>query len=202
MRKLALLVLAFTALASAQSGKLTPQERTFLIDQMTKTKAEFLESLKGISAAQWTFKASPTSWSVAECAEHIVLSEDLLFGISQKTLQKPAQDRPANSTAEGDRNLVTKILDRSQKAKAPEPLVPTGKWPTPEAAIAEFNSRRDRNLKYARTTEDELRVHADSSQLFGTIDAYQYLLLMAAHSGRHTAQIREVQADSGYPRGK
>jgi len=32
------------------------------------------------------------------------------------------------------------------------------------------------------------------------MDAYDLLLLMAAHTGRHTAQIREVQASPDYPK--
>ena len=33
-----------------------------------------------------------------------------------------------------------------------------------------------------------------------TIDAYQWLLLLAAHSARHTAQIEEVKADPNFPK--
>jgi hypothetical protein len=32
------------------------------------------------------------------------------------------------------------------------------------------------------------------------MDAYQVFLLVAAHSGRHTAQIREVEASPGFPK--
>jgi hypothetical protein len=32
------------------------------------------------------------------------------------------------------------------------------------------------------------------------MDAYQFLLLLAAHSARHTAQIREVESNPGYPK--
>jgi hypothetical protein len=32
------------------------------------------------------------------------------------------------------------------------------------------------------------------------MDAYQFLLLLASHSARHTAQIREVQGNAGYPK--
>jgi hypothetical protein len=31
------------------------------------------------------------------------------------------------------------------------------------------------------------------------MDAYQYLVLMATHTARHTAQIKEVQANANYP---
>jgi hypothetical protein len=32
------------------------------------------------------------------------------------------------------------------------------------------------------------------------MDAYQFLLLIAAHSARHTAQIKEVEGNSTYPK--
>jgi hypothetical protein len=33
-----------------------------------------------LADAQWTFKPSAAVWSVEECAEHIILAEDFLFG--------------------------------------------------------------------------------------------------------------------------
>jgi hypothetical protein len=33
-----------------------------------------------------------------------------------------------------------------------------------------------------------------------TIDGYQWVLLLAAHSARHTAQIDEVKGAAGYPK--
>jgi len=32
------------------------------------------------------------------------------------------------------------------------------------------------------------------------MDAYQFLLLLSSHSARHTAQIREVEANPEYPK--
>ena len=32
-----------------------------------------------------------------------------------------------------------------------------------------------------------------------TMDGYQWLLLLSAHSGRHTEQIEEVKADPNFP---
>ena len=36
--------------------------------------------------------------------------------------------------------------------------------------------------------------------LFKTMDAYQAMLMLSAHSERHTAQINEVKAAAGYPK--
>jgi hypothetical protein len=34
----------------------------------------------------------------------------------------------------------------------------------------------------------------------GELDAYQWMLFMAAHSKRHLAQIEEVKADPNFPK--
>jgi hypothetical protein len=196
-------VLAFCILAAvpmlAGEGALTDSERSFLVEQLQKSKEYFLASIAGVTDAQWRFKPSPTVWSVAECAEHIVLSEDFLFKTSQGILKTPVVARPETSTSEQDQKLVAMVGDRSHKATAPEPITPSGKLATPADAARAFTEKRDRNIAYAKTTTDELRVHTVKGPL-GIMDAYQFLLLMASHTGRHTDQIKEVQANADYPK--
>lgn len=194
------LVLLCSPAIFAQSGSLTPDERTYLVEQLTKSKQTFIDSIQGLSDAQWKFKAAPERWSIEECSEHIILAEDFIFGSTQKMLQAPAQPRAATSTPEHDREIFAMIQDRSHKATAPEPIRPTGQWPTASAAIAEFIKRRDRNIDYVRDTKDELRIHWTDQTPLGTMDAYQILVLMAAHTLRHTAQIEEVKTSTGYPK--
>jgi DinB family protein len=187
-------VLAFCIIAAvpvlAGDGALSDSERSFLADQLQQSKKYFLDTIAGVTEAQWKFKPSPTTWSVAECAEHIVLSEDFLFKTAQGILKTPVVARPETSTSVGD---------RSHRATAPEPITPSGKFATPADAAAAFTEKRDRNLAYAKTTTDELRVHTVKGPL-GIMDAYQFLLLMASHTGRHTDQIKEVQANADYPK--
>src|SRR6266404_9629 len=180
-------------------GTMNEAERAFLIEHLELSKKNMLASIAGLTEAQWRFKPAPNVWSVAECAEHIILSEDFLFNTAQQILKSPVVDRPETSNAEQDRKLVGMIEDRSHKATAPEPITPSGKFNTPADAAQEFTKRRDRSLAYVRSTDDDLRVHATKGPL-GTMDTYQFLLLMAVHAGRHTAQIREVQLNEGYPK--
>jgi hypothetical protein len=95
--------------------------------------------------------------------------------------------------------LVAQVTDRSKKLTAPEPLVPSGKFATPEDAAQAFTEARDKSIAYAKTTDAELRVPVGPGPA-GPLDAYQLLLLMASHSARHTAQIREVEADPSFPK--
>ncbi len=189
-------------LAAASSGALTDGERAFLIEQLEKSKENFLGAITGVSDAQWRFKPAPNVWSVAECAEHIILSEQFIFKLSQDLLKTPVVARPASSTAEQDRKIVAGVEDRSKKATAPEPITPSGKFNSSSVAAIEFMRLRDQTIAYVRSTGDELRVHVSNGPPLGTADAYQLLVLLAAHSSRHTAQIREVQSNAGYPKSK
>lgn len=201
--KTALLFAAVTLpLAAASSGALSDAERNFLIGQLEKTKTNFFAAITGVGDAQWRFKPSPNVWSVAECAEHIILAEESLFKTSQDLLKSPPVERPATSNVEQDKKVAMGIEDRSQKASAPEPLKPSGRFPNSAAAALAFMKVRDKSIAYVKSTGDELRVHVASGTPLGTLDSYQFLVLMAAHTARHTAQIREVQANAAYPKSK
>jgi hypothetical protein len=193
------LVLSTQAPVFAAEGSMTPAERTYLLEQLATTKQAMLASIHGLSADQWAFKPAPTVWSVKECAEHIILAEDYIFGATQQILKSPAVARPAGSNEEMDHKLVAGVQDRSKKATAPEPIVPSGKFATPEDAAREFTARRDKTIAYVKSTDDDLRVHVGPGPV-GPMDSYQFLLLLASHSARHTAQIREVQGNAQYPK--
>jgi hypothetical protein len=178
---------------------MTAAERAYLVEQLEATQKTVLAGLQGVTEAQWKFKPAPNVWSVQECAEHIILSEEFLLGTTQKILGSPAKPRLATATAEGDRKFFESIQDRSRKGTAPEPIVPAGKFATPADAAREFTARRAKTIAYAKSTNDELRAHSMRGPV-GDMDAYQFLLLLASHSARHTAQIREVQANPAYPK--
>jgi uncharacterized damage-inducible protein DinB len=204
-KQLALSVLAISVFSAvpalaADGGALSDAERTFLIEQMEMSKKAFLASISGVSEAQWKFKPAPNVWSVQECAGHIILAEGFIFDSAQGALKTPAVPRPEKSNLEFDRQLAIGVQDRTHKFTAPEPIDPAGKVlaPTPADAARAFTERRDKNEEYVKTTSDELRTHVAAGPA-GTMDVYQFLVLMANHTARHTAQIKEVQANANYP---
>ncbi len=197
---LALAILVAAPVFAAENGAMTDAERAFLVDQLEQSKKEMLAGISGLTAAQWRFKPAPDAWSVAECAEHIILAEDYIFGFSQTILKSPAVERQPTSNAEVDQKIVAGVKDRSHKATAPEPIVPSGKFATPEEAAKVFTEKRDAHIEYAKSTTDELRGHMTDKSPMGPADAYQVLLLLSAHSARHTEQIREVESNEAYPK--
>ena len=187
-------------LAPAFGQTLTQGERDRALSELYAGRKMFLDSIAGVTDAQWNFKPAPDVWSIAECAEHITLSEDLIFGMVSKVMASPAEPEKAGQVKGRDEMILKGVVDRSQKFKAPEPLVPTHRWPTQAAMIAHFKESRDRTLDYVRTTPDALRVHFMDHPVLKTMDAYQWILLLAAHTERHTAQLNEVKQNPNYPK--
>jgi uncharacterized damage-inducible protein DinB len=201
MRKiLSISILAALPMLAADNGSLNDAERAFLIEQMEMSKKAFLTSISGLSEAQWKFKPAANVWSVQECAEHIILAEGYISESAKKILMTPAVPRPERSNAEFDRILAAGVQDRSHKLTAPEPIDPAGRAAalTPAEAASSFTAKRDANEEYVKTTSDDLRVHVAPGPA-GPMDSYQFLVLMASHTARHTAQIREVQSNPNYP---
>src|SRR5262249_36507771 len=155
------------------------------------------------SEKQWNYKSAPDRWSIAECAEHITVSEEFITGIIQKGMQgkaEPEKKLPFAEVRVKDEKLVAVVPDRSQKFQAPEPLQPTHRFKSTAEMIAHFKELRDRNIDYIDKTPDDLRAHFMPHPVLGQADAYQWYLLIAGHSDRHTKQILEVKADPGYPK--
>ena len=190
-----------TTAPQAAPTPLTAEERAAALQQFQTSRDNFLKSIAGLSQKQWTFKAAPDRWSVAEVAEHITVSESTLFGlVQQRIMQSPATPEKREQVKGKDQMILDRMPDRSHKAQAPEFLRPTGRWASEAELTKTFEDSRKTTMDYIRTTNDDLRDHFFDHPAFGTLDGYQWLLLIATHSARHTAQILEVKADPNFPK--
>ena len=192
------LVLACLGAFAAQGQELTQAEKDRAIDYLESTKKGVLEATKNLSPAQWSFKPAPDRWSVAEVMEHIAAAEDLLRGVAEQTMKSPAVlARDASEIKKTDDTVLAAVPDRSHKAQAPEPLRPTNRFGSPQEAQKHFVQTRTETEAFLKNTP-ELRTHLADSPL-GKLDGYEWVLLIAAHSERHTKQILEVKADPNFP---
>lgn len=201
MKKWLALFLLVAVAVSAET--LTKVDRDKAIAELEESRKAFLDATKGLSDAQWNFKPAPERWSVAECAEHIALSEKFIFGRITNDIVKSAATPEKRDAVKGKDELIVKILqDRSHKATAPEPLDPTKRPMSPEDSVKLFLESRAQTIEYVKTTQDDLRDHFYDHPVpaIGTLDAYQWILLISGHTRRHTLQILEVKADANFPK--
>ncbi len=193
----AVLALAGAAAVKAQDASQADKERA--LQYLESTKKGVLDATKGLSDAQWNFKSAPDRWSVAEVMEHLAAAEDMLLGLTQEQMKTPAVPaRTGEEIKKADDSVLTMVPDRSQKVQAPEPLKPTNRFGSPAAAQKHFVESRTTTEGYLKSTEG-LRAHLSDSPL-GKLDGYEWVLLIAAHSERHTKQMLEVKADPNFPK--
>jgi len=195
---LCLMTLALVSF-SVPDTSLTDQERKLGMDQLTNSKNHLLTAIKGLSPAQLNFKATPTSWSIAECTEHIAISESLLYGMVEDALKTPADPSRRGEVKMTDEQVIGMISSRDSKFKTAEPFEPTGKFGSHDGTVKEFLAKRDAHIAYVKSTKDDLR-NRYAVRPFGTFDTFQAILFMAGHSERHTKQIEEVKADPNFPK--
>ena len=198
MNKLICILPLTLSLVPAFAASLTQADRDRAVAELTASRQQFLDSVAGLSAAQWNFKPDEKTWSVAECAEHIALSEDLIFGSVTKIVQAPAA--PDQKSAVTDDFILKAVVDRSHKFQAPEPLRPKHTFATPQETVDHFKQSREHTIAYVHDTQDDLRGHFFDHPVLKTMDGYQWILLLSAHSQRHTAQLNEVKANPNFPK--
>jgi hypothetical protein len=199
MKRIALLAAMCLRLGAADAH-ITAEERMKVIGYLEESRKEFLAAIDGVTEEQWKWKPAPERWSVGETAEHIVLAEGLLFGNVQKAIA--SEPNPAwEEKTKGKTEFIERVMaPRLGKATAPEPIVPSGKMT--QAQVREtFLKQRAEIEKFAKATEVALKEHTAEHPfpVFGTLNAYQWLIYVPLHTERHDKQIAEVKATAGYP---
>ncbi|MBI2686193.1 MAG: DinB family protein [Acidobacteria bacterium] len=184
---------------------LSKNERDQAMSHLHATRKQVLDFVGPLTEAQWKFKPAPERWSIAECAEHIAETENLLRGLIQQSAKKlPVDDaRRAEKAATKDvsaKALLNTITDRSKPASAPAEIRPTGRFATKADFIAAFNSRRDETIRYVETTGEDLRGRFFKPGPAPEMDLYEMVLMISGHSDRHLQQMKEVSRAPGYPK--
>lgn len=198
---LLLLFIVFSGLAGTPTDDaLSKKERKFSADLMKNTKTDLQNAIKSLSQAQLDYKPASDRWSVKECVYHIAVSEKNLWVMLEKSMKEPATPEKKKDLKVTDEQVVKMIEDRTNKVKTFPAFEPqnTG-YKSLDDAINDFKVNRTAHIKYIKATSEDMRNHFVQMP-FGLLDCYQLSLMIASHTNRHTQQLNEVKADSGFPK--
>ncbi len=169
---------------------MAPQERTEMVDNLERSRQEFMDAVTGLTEAQAKARPDPERWSVLDCVEHVTSVEERFQGWLEaaEKLDAPRVDK------EKEWGLMARIPDRSVRVKAPEAVVPAGRFQTLQEAIDQFNAGRARSIRFAEDHCDELYSLAAAHPRWGPVNGVELLIIIAGHARRHAEQIRETRA--------
>lgn len=183
---------------------LSSEERTQLLDLLAESRAMYLGLLAGVDDAQWSFKPAPDRWSVGECAEHIVLSNQSLMHSARQALASARNPNWAEAT-KGKSQLLLQVMPNRQPfgrngATAPQEIRPQGEIPRTEI-VKSFLALYDEVEKMVVEMDQPLKAHTTEHPfpIFSTLSAYDWVIYVPLHTIRHSRQMIEVMETAGYP---
>ncbi len=172
----------------------------FVSDYMDETYQTLKKATENLTDSQLHFKPSPEKWSIAECLEHIVSTEPMIFGYVKSTMENPANPDRKKEIKLTDDDILVMIVDRSHKASASEEMKPSGKFSSVKNSLETLQSNRKNILNDLKNfSMEDMRNHVLESPM-GLIDAYQFMLIIPGHTSRHTMQIFEIINDPKFPK--
>lgn len=199
-----LLMFANSAFAGmpAADAKMTEEERAKVVKLLLDTQKDLMDMIANLTDEQWNFRPAPFKWTVGQTAEHIALGEGAMFGLVERAMANPVNPDWETKTAKKEGLILGPVAMRSGKAQAPDPIQPIGKSMTRAEIMKLLKDGREKSLKFARETNADLKSHTTDHPfpVFGTLNAYQWLIYLPAHNARHNKQIAEIIANPNFPK--
>jgi hypothetical protein len=182
--------------------QITSEEKAFALDHLARSRDHFIKTIADINETQWYLRPGAGEWSAAECADHLLQTELYFFMPTvQKMLSEPADPEKRSEAAGKDQMVVESMEKRAMKIKG-QPWEEKSEYIVDkEALVQNFLKERNAFISYLESSDDEFRAHFTFFPGMETIDVYQFILFISAHTNRHTDQISDIKKLDFYPAG-
>jgi uncharacterized damage-inducible protein DinB len=166
-----------------------------LSDYLTQQRRVLLEAANVVPDELWRSSPGPGRWSVSQILEHLYRVER---GTAALLTKRIGSARDAGHPLDDDTSSVMSALagygldDRARKIEAPERVLPTE---NPDRETTERRLAESRAALLAAIEGGDglaLREIRHTHPRLGELDLYQWILAVAEHEKRHTAQVRDV----------
>ena len=176
-----------------------------VIDKLVAIDGEVRERFGNLSVAQLNWRPAEDSWSVAQCLEHLVLTNKMFF----RELDSMIENGRPNTFWENWSPLTgifTKLYfwyirnDRT-KVKAPTDKIIPASDVAPDI-VARFSESQSQFIEKVNNIGDEKASKSVLSSPFLKLVTYKFcdgILILAEHERRHIRQALRVMETEGFP---
>jgi hypothetical protein len=176
--------------------------RTGLDEVVCDTQATF----GGLDSRQLSWRPDATRWSVAQCFEHLLAANSVMFRAADEALNgsRPRsiwQRLPVWPRLFGRMLIRSQSPDSSRKFTAPQISTPTASDIAADVVQRFIDQQRDA-VSRLQTLDEEEATHAIMTSPFVRVITYSVLdgwRLVLAHDRRHIEQARRVTQSRGFP---
>ena len=190
-----LTILAFTFFSTILFCQNEGDKKTFLLQHLKDSEQFLYQMLEDITPTTWAYKENDAVWSIGNCAEHILLAEKNLLASTKQQLtnEKPTQ----KESPQTDETVLNIVYDRiNKKVKTIKPFEPKNIWKNKAEFLTAHQAFRAKLYQFLKENDQNLD-HFSTNSPAGEISLYQSLLVLGAHTARHTNQIEEIKYQLG-----
>jgi hypothetical protein len=156
---------------------------------LAATRSRFIATADSFPSNRWRDLPSAGTWSAAEIVAHTMQVEVAVLMHAKKTLRKPPYPVPFIKRFHLPLFLAA---GRSRKIRSPIPIDPL-RVPDQSEYKAKIAANREATVAFIEdTTSQDLSPYTFPHPVFGPLNLYGWLRLIAYHELRHAKQIREV----------
>lgn len=179
----------FVVSAFAQTSE---ADKEFVIKYLTATHQNIVNTVNELSDEAWNYIPEAGGWSVANALEHILVTEGAFTEMAQGTI---AQAEATNTDLSGsDGMLIGNLANRGTKVTTAPQFEPSGRWDSKADMLDALEESRNNLIEFISSNDANFRNYK-ASLPFGEVDIVQLLLVISAHSQRHTFQMQEVLSE-------
>jgi len=165
-------------------------EKQEILTRLEEGRKVLSEALAGVDEPMAVWKQAPASWSILECVEHVVVSEEFLL----TRLMAARASAPALPNATRESRILEKGMDRTTRVESPAVGRPCGRYLHLQDAFASFSAVRARTMDWVARQEGDPRSWLTNHPLIpGPVNCYEMLLIVSVHPRRHAEQIKEIR---------
>jgi hypothetical protein len=162
-----------------------------ITDKLARAQANLLRAADVIPAEQWKTRPQEGCWSAAEVLAHVITIERVVVAAANRIFRKEPKHTPLLKRFHLPFAFVERRLVR---LKTPIPI-DLQLLREKEVTLAELHDVREQTLALIEKTRDrDLSAYRWQHPFLGSLDAYEWFLLLGSHQIRHEKQVREIAA--------
>lgn len=177
-----------------------------ITSQMSEAVTDVVTSFGRLSAEQLNWKPSEKGWSIAQCLEHIILTNhefDPEFEkLASGTRKNSFWENYSPFTGWGGRFLIKAVMEDSKKAKAPSNrIVPPSQ--VPEDIVQQFVGHIAEVNKQVESVAHIDREKTVVTSPFLAVFTYKLddaFTVLVEHTKRHIRQAKRVMETEAFPK--
>ena len=160
-----------------------------ILEKLARAQEKLLRASKTVPTCQWKIPPQEGCWSAAEVIAHVIGVERTVVAAASRILRKEPKRIPVH---ERFRLPFVFVEKRLLRLKTPIP-VDQRLLQDQKAMLAQLVEARGVTLHLIEQTKDrDLSLYRWRHPFLGSLNAYEWFLLLASHQIRHAKQMREI----------